>query len=196
MTTLNLKAWTWGNTLKFAFVLYYKKVLWVFWNNSPRHHFLINTCIIQYSLARVITNTSKYQHITPTLKTLHWIPIEQRIDYKLCLLTYTKHLQISNLHIFTIVFHSRHILFLQDLRIHLFFPFNMSYYHLAKGLSLSSVHDSEIHSFSINETRLLIQYSVPSSKHTSSKLLSLPRLFSHLPGLYPGFDSCYFRCMP
>ena len=43
---------------------------------------------IQNSLARVITDTSKYQHITPTLKKLHWLPIKQRIDYKLCLLTY------------------------------------------------------------------------------------------------------------
>ena len=43
---------------------------------------------IQNSLARVITNTSKYQHITPTLEKLHWLPIKQRIDYKLCLLTY------------------------------------------------------------------------------------------------------------
>ena len=36
----------------------------------------------------MLTNTSKYQHITPTLKKLHWLPIKQRIDYKLCLLTY------------------------------------------------------------------------------------------------------------
>ena len=43
---------------------------------------------IQNSLARVFTNTSKYQHITPTLKKLHWLPIKQRIDYKTCLLTY------------------------------------------------------------------------------------------------------------
>ena len=43
---------------------------------------------IQNSLARVITNTSKYQHITLILKKLHWLPIKQRIDYKLCLLTY------------------------------------------------------------------------------------------------------------
>ena len=43
---------------------------------------------IQNSLTSVITNTSKYQHITPTLKKLHWLPIKQRIDYKTCLLTY------------------------------------------------------------------------------------------------------------
>ena len=43
---------------------------------------------IQNSLAHVITNTSKYQHITPTLNKLHWLPIKQRIDYKIGLLTY------------------------------------------------------------------------------------------------------------
>ena len=91
--------------------------------------------------------------------------------------SHTKHLQINNLHISTIVFHSRHILFLHDLLIHLFFPFHMSDHHLAKGLSLSSVHDSGIHSLLIPETRLLYLYSVPGSKHTFSKLLSLPRLF-------------------
>ena len=53
--------------------------------------------------------------------------------------SHTKHLQINNLHISTIVFHFRHILFLHDLLIHLFFPFHMSDHHLAKGLSLSSV---------------------------------------------------------
>ena len=41
---------------------------------------------IQNSLARVITNTSKYQHITPTLEKLHWLRIKQRINYKFCLL--------------------------------------------------------------------------------------------------------------
>ena len=60
--------------------------------------------------------------------------------------SHTKHLQINNLHIFTIVFHSLHILFLHDLLIRLFFPFHMFDHHLAKGLSLSSVHASGIHS--------------------------------------------------
>ena len=101
--------------------------------------------------------------------------------------SHTKHSQINNLHIFTIVFHFRHILFLQDLLIHLFFPFHMSDHHLAKGLSLSSVHDSGIHSLLIPETRLLCQYSVPSSKHTFSKLHSLPRLLPISLDCLPGF---------
>ena len=130
---------------------------------------------IQNSMAHVITNTSKYQHITPTLKKLHWLPIKQRIDYKLWLLTY-KTLPSNNLHIFTVVFHFCHILFLQDLLIHSFFPFHMSDHQSAKGLSLSLVHDFGIHYLLIPEIHLY-QYSVPGSKHTSSKLLSLPRLF-------------------
>ena len=101
--------------------------------------------------------------------------------------SHTKHLQINNLHIFTIVFHSRHILFLHDLLIRLFFPFHMSDHHLAKGLPLSSVHASGIHSPLIPETHRLYQYSVPGSKHTSSKLRSLPRLFPISLDCLPGF---------
>jgi hypothetical protein len=69
----------------------------------------------------------------------------------------------------------------------LFFPFHMSDHHLAKGLSLSLAHDSGIHSLLTPETRLLYQYSVPGSKHTSSKLLSLPRLFPISLDCLPGF---------
>ena len=36
---------------------------------------------IQNTLACVVTNTSKFEHITPILKKLHWLPIKQRIDY-------------------------------------------------------------------------------------------------------------------
>ena len=49
---------------------------------------------IQNTLAHVITNTSEFEHITPILKKLHWLPIKQHIDYKLCLFTY-KTLQIQ-----------------------------------------------------------------------------------------------------
>ena len=106
--------------------------------------------------------------------------------------SHTKHLHINNLHIFTIVFHFRHILFLHDLLIHLFFPFHLSDHHLAKGLSLSSVHDSGIHSLLILETRLLYQYSVPGSKHTYSKLRSLPRLVPISLDCLPGFGFLLF----
>ena len=48
---------------------------------------------VQNSLARVIMDVSKYDHITPVLKSLHWLPIKQRIDFKVGVITYkTLHL--------------------------------------------------------------------------------------------------------
>ncbi len=43
---------------------------------------------IQKSAARLITMTDKHEHITPVIKKLHWLPIKQRIEYKILLLTY------------------------------------------------------------------------------------------------------------
>ena len=43
---------------------------------------------IQNSLARTFASMPKYSHITPVLKSLHWLKIEQHIPYKLISLTY------------------------------------------------------------------------------------------------------------
>jgi len=43
---------------------------------------------IQNSLARAVTRTPKSFHITPVLKSLHWLKINERIKYKLLSLTY------------------------------------------------------------------------------------------------------------
>ena len=110
--------------------------------------------------------------------------------------SHTKHLQINILHIFTIVFHSLHILFLHDLLIRLFFPFPMSDHHLAKGLSLSSVHASGIHYPLIPETRLLCQYSVPDSKPPLQNCVSSLGSFPYPWTVFPDFDSCYSHFMP
>ena len=39
-------------------------------------------------LARFVTGASKYTHITSTLRTLHWLPIRQRIIFKTIVLVY------------------------------------------------------------------------------------------------------------
>ena len=44
--------------------------------------------VIQNKAARIITKTRKYDHITPVLKSLHWLPVDQRITYKIALLVY------------------------------------------------------------------------------------------------------------
>ena len=43
---------------------------------------------IQNSAVRIITCTRKREHITPILVTLHWLPIDKRIQYKILLYTY------------------------------------------------------------------------------------------------------------
>ena len=40
----------------------------------------------------VIPSTLRHHHITPVLKRLHWLPVEQRIKYKIASITYNKSL--------------------------------------------------------------------------------------------------------
>ena len=50
----------------------------------------INRChiFIYTYIYRVITLTKKYDHITPVLKELHWLPVRKRIEFKILLLAY------------------------------------------------------------------------------------------------------------
>src|SRR6218665_2403711 len=38
--------------------------------------------LIQNSLARAVTRTPRHHHITPVLKSLHWLKIPERIHFK------------------------------------------------------------------------------------------------------------------
>ena len=47
---------------------------------------------VMNAAARVIIMAlSTHDHVKPTLKQLHWLPVEQRISYKLCLLMHYIH---------------------------------------------------------------------------------------------------------
>ena len=43
--------------------------------------------LVQNSAARLIWGGGKYDHITPLLRELHWLPVEHRITFKLLLIT-------------------------------------------------------------------------------------------------------------
>jgi hypothetical protein len=43
---------------------------------------------IQNNAARVVARVKKFEHITPTLKYLHWLPVKCQIEFKTLLLTY------------------------------------------------------------------------------------------------------------
>jgi len=43
---------------------------------------------VQNATARVVTGTRKFDHITPVLRQLHWLPVRQRITFKLAMITF------------------------------------------------------------------------------------------------------------
>ena len=43
---------------------------------------------VQNAAARIVTGTRRCEHITPALRQLHWLPVRQRIQYKLASLAF------------------------------------------------------------------------------------------------------------
>jgi hypothetical protein len=43
---------------------------------------------VQNVAARIVTLTPRAAHITPVLRDLHWLPVRQRVQYKVCLLVF------------------------------------------------------------------------------------------------------------
>ena len=43
---------------------------------------------VQNAAVRLITGTRRYDHITQSRQSLHWLPVKSRIDFKICLLVY------------------------------------------------------------------------------------------------------------
>ena len=78
---------TLSNTLVHAFITsnldYCNSVLY-----SISKHQINKLQHIQNAAARLVRNKHKFEHITPVLKDLHWLKIEQRIEYKTILLTF------------------------------------------------------------------------------------------------------------
>ena len=55
--------------------------------NLPPSH-LVPLQRIQNAAARIVTRSKPYEHITPILSNLHWLPIIQRIQFKILLLAF------------------------------------------------------------------------------------------------------------
>ena len=43
---------------------------------------------LQNSAARILTKSSKFDHITPVLYDLHWLPVKLRIHFKILIITF------------------------------------------------------------------------------------------------------------
>ena len=44
--------------------------------------------LVQNTLARVVTEKSRFCHITPILSDLHWLPVRHRINFKIATITF------------------------------------------------------------------------------------------------------------
>jgi len=43
---------------------------------------------VQNAAARLVTGVRRRDHITPVLRQLHWLPVRQRVNFKLAVLVY------------------------------------------------------------------------------------------------------------
>jgi len=56
---------------------------------GPRRDNLINKLqLVQNAAAKMITRSKKFDHVTPLLHQLHWLPVSKRITFKVLLLVY------------------------------------------------------------------------------------------------------------
>ena len=51
-------------------------------------NYLLNSlCSVQKTAARFITGTKKFEHITPSMRELQWLPIRRRVEFKILVCT-------------------------------------------------------------------------------------------------------------
>ena len=56
---------------------------------GPRREYLIDKLqLVQNAAAKIITKSRKFDHVTPLLRHLHWLPISKRITFKVLLLVH------------------------------------------------------------------------------------------------------------
>ena len=61
---------------------------------------------VQNTAARIVTRSVCSSHITPVLKSLHWIPVNYRINFKICCITH-RALSLYEPHYFSSLFSLR-----------------------------------------------------------------------------------------
>ena len=62
---------------------------------------------VQNSAARLLTGTRKHKHITPVLRDLHWLPVHERIRFKILLMTFKCLNQLAPSYLSDLLIHYR-----------------------------------------------------------------------------------------
>ena len=58
---------------------------------------------VQNAAARLVSNTRRFEHITPVLRQLHWLPVSFRINFKILLLTFKSLHGLSPVHLHDLI---------------------------------------------------------------------------------------------
>ncbi len=71
---------------------------------------LLGGCSVRLinKLQMVLTRTRKFDHISPVMSTLQWLPIKHRIDFKILLITYKVLNGLANQYLSELLSHYRH----------------------------------------------------------------------------------------
>ena len=62
---------------------------------------------VQNSAARLLTGSRKHEHITPVLRDLHWLPVHERIRFKILLMTFKCLNQLAPSYLSDLLIHYR-----------------------------------------------------------------------------------------
>ena len=62
---------------------------------------------VQNSATRLLTGTRKHEHITPVLRDLHWLPVHERICFKILLMTFKCLNQLAPSYLSDLLIHYR-----------------------------------------------------------------------------------------
>lgn len=76
--------------MKYLFMLLFRRI-WIivtlFYLGYSSHK-LIDYNMHKNLAARLLAATSRYEHVTPGLRSLHWLPVSTRIDFTILLLVF------------------------------------------------------------------------------------------------------------
>ena len=74
---------------------------------------------VQNAEARLITGTAKFSHMTPVLRSLHWLPIKQRVQFKMLILVFKAINGLAPNYISNLTFYAlANICFVETMRYH------------------------------------------------------------------------------
>ena len=131
------------------------------------------------------------------LKNLHWLAIKQRIDYNTLSSGIQNHLQINNQHIFTIVLHFLHMLFLHECPHSL--ELSIPHVRSSLGKRTFSVIGPRLWNSLPPDTRNSSSWPVLRSRLKTAPLQNCVPSRGSIASpwtVYPDFDSCYSHFMP